>query len=104
MNIADTEIQLPNKELGIGHMTWAFISQKEDSIDPSVKGNQYYQAVTSTMINKFSFSDRVLNDLAILLPKSQANYLQLIFVWLDGSSQQLEEINNIEEQAKKKKR
>ena len=34
------EIQLPtfSKELGIGHMTWDFISKNDDSIDAPVKG------------------------------------------------------------------
>jgi len=34
---------------------------------------KFYEAVTSTMIKKIFFTDHVLNDLAILLPESQAN-------------------------------
>ena len=79
LNISDPEIQLPIKELGIGHKTWDFISKEEDSIDVSVEGHffsgarKFFEVVTPTMIKTFSFTGHVLNDLAILLPESQAN-------------------------------
>lgn len=109
LNISDPELQLPNMELGIGHKTWAFISKKEDSIDTSVKDHffsgvrKFYEAVTSTMIKKFSFSDHVLNDLTILLPESQANntlFASTVLCLAGRFTPAVpeEEINNLEEE------
>ncbi len=37
INLGDTTLELPNEELGIGHKMWAFLSEKEDHLDSTVK-------------------------------------------------------------------
>ena len=35
--VNDPLLQLPEKELGIGHTTWAYLSNEEDFLDPRTK-------------------------------------------------------------------
>ena len=37
VNIDDTAVQLPDSQLGIGHKTWAYLSDEEDYLDCNVK-------------------------------------------------------------------
>jgi hypothetical protein len=77
IDLDDTTLELPDEELGIGHKTWGFLSDEEDELDDTVKGlffsgvRDFYKAVTSTIIKKFTFDDNVVDDVAFLLPNYQ---------------------------------
>ena len=66
-----------NEELGIGHKTWAFLSEEEDHLDSNVKRiffngvMDFYKAVIATIIKKFAFNDSVVDDVALLLPNKK---------------------------------
>lgn len=55
------------------------MNDEEDIIDPPVKKKffddvrQFYVAIASTILKKFSFSDHVLDDLSVLMPEHQTN-------------------------------
>ena len=74
LDLDDTTLQLPNEELGIGHKTWAYISEEEDYFDSTTKRiffngvREFYKAVTSTIMKKFTFNDNIMDDVAFLLP------------------------------------
>lgn len=78
LNYSDPKLQLPDEQLGIGHMTWAHLNDEEYYLDPRAKEiffngvKDFYKAVVSTMLKKFSFSDGVV-DVAILMPENQAS-------------------------------
>lgn len=65
--------------MGIGHTTWVYLGDKEDFLDPRTKNilfsgiKDFYIAVASTIMKKFSFSDSVLDDVAFLMPVNQAS-------------------------------
>ena len=73
--VNDPLLQLPEKELGIGHTTWAYLSNEEDFLDPRTKKiffngvRDFYITVASTIMKKFSFSDNVVDDVAFLMPE-----------------------------------
>ena len=72
IDLDNTTLHLPDKELGIGHKTWGFLTEQEDYLDFSVKRiffngvRDFYKAVTSTVIKKFTFNDSVVDDVAFL--------------------------------------
>ena len=65
---------MPDNELGIGHETWRYLSEEEDYFDPDTLTiffsgvREFYKAVASTILNKFTFNDHVFDDIAFLLP------------------------------------
>ena len=81
IDLDDSTLELPNEELGIGHKTWAFLSEEEDDlgIDHNVEViffngvKKFYKAVISTIIKKFAFNDTVVDDVAFLLPDHHDN-------------------------------
>ena len=68
IDLTDATLELPNEELGIGHKTWTFLSEEEDHLCSTVQRSfftgvkDYYKAVASTVIKKFSFNDHVIDD------------------------------------------
>ena len=79
IDLDDTALHLPNDELGIGHKTWGYLSEEEDHLDSSTTRiffsgvKDFYKAVISTIIKKFTFSDSVVDDIAFLLPNKHDN-------------------------------
>jgi len=79
VNLSNTALYLPNEELGIGHSTWAYLSDVEDYLDSRAKKiffngvKDFYIAVASTIIKKFCFKDSVVDDVAIFMPENQAS-------------------------------
>ena len=67
VKLDDAEVQLPDSQLGIGHKTWAYLSEDYD-LDTNVKNifisgvRDFYRCVTSTITKKFSFKDTILED------------------------------------------
>ena len=72
----NSHAHLPDEEMNIGHKTWAFLDAGE-LIDSSIKKEffssvrKFYITVATTIIKTFSFTDTVLNDLAILFPENK---------------------------------
>ena len=64
--------------MGTGHKTQAYLSEIENDIDRRTKRLfctgvlDFYKAVVSTIIKKFSFNDSVFDDIAILLPEKRS--------------------------------
>ncbi len=79
INLSDPALQLVDNELGIGHEAWSYLSEEEDYFDPSTLNiffngvRDFYTAVTSTILKKFSFNDHVFDDVTILLPENLCN-------------------------------
>ena len=79
LDLNDPLLQLAEKELGIGHTTWAYLSDEEDFLDPRTRKiffnrvRDFYITVASTIMKKFSFSDNVVDDVAFLMPENQAS-------------------------------
>lgn len=71
-------LYLPDKDLGIGHKTWGYLTEIEDDIDRRTKRQfftgvlEFYKAVVSTVLKKFSFNESVIDDVAILLPENRS--------------------------------
>ena len=88
IDLDDTSLELPNEELGIGHKTWAFLSEEEDHLDSNVKRiffngvKDFYKAVIATIIKKFAFNDSVVDDVAFLLPNKKDSVTPAIVVRL----------------------
>lgn len=78
INLNDSSLHLPDKDLGIGHKTWGYLTEIEDDIDRRTKKQfftgvlEFYKAVVSTILKKFSFNDSVVDDVAILLPENRS--------------------------------
>jgi len=78
LDLNDPLLQLPEKELGIGHTTWAYLSDEEDFLDPRTKkiffnGVRDFYITVASAIMKFSFSDNVVDGVAFLVPENQAS-------------------------------
>ncbi len=64
--------------MGIGHKTRGYLSEVEDDIDRRAKKlfftgvQDFYKAIVSTIIKKFSFSDSVIDDIVVLLPENRS--------------------------------
>ena len=77
LDLSDSTLQLPQQQLGIGHSTWAYFSDEEDFLDAKNKDTffkglkEFYTAIASTIMKKFSFSDNVVDDVAFL-PENRA--------------------------------
>ena len=73
VNLSDSSLQLPDNQLGIGHEAWRYLSEEEDYFDPDTLTiffsgvREFYKAVTSTILNKFTFNDHFFDDIAFLL-------------------------------------
>ena len=56
LDLNDPLLQLPEKELGIGHTTWAYLRDEEDFLDPRTKKiffnrvRDFYITVASTIM------------------------------------------------------
>ena len=67
LNISEPALHLPDQQLGIGHTTWAYITDEEDFLDPSMKKiffngvKDFYKAVASTVMKKFTFNDSMMD-------------------------------------------
>ena len=78
IDLSDSSLYLPDNELGIGHKTWGYLSEIEDDIDQRANKQfftgvrDFYKAVVSTIIKKFSFNDSVIDDVANLLPENRS--------------------------------
>ena len=79
INLNDPAIQLADSELGIGHEAWSYLSEEEDFFDPGTLKiffngvREYYKAVTTTVLKKFSFNDHVFDDVTVLLPENRSD-------------------------------
>ena len=79
ININDPAVQLVDSELGIGHEAWSYLSEEEDYFDPGTLNiffngvREYYKAIATTILKKFSFNDHVFDDVTVLLPESRSN-------------------------------
>lgn len=77
INLADPSLQLADEDLSIGHKTWAYISEIEDDLDRRAKkiffngARAFYTAIVSIVLKKFTFKDKVIDDVFILLPENQ---------------------------------
>ena len=56
VKVDDAAVQLPDSQLGIGHKTWAYLSEEDDYLDCNVKRiffggvRDFYRCVTSTIM------------------------------------------------------
>ena len=79
INLNDPAIQLADSELGIGYEAWSYLSEEEDFFDPGTlkiffnSVREYYKAVTTTVLKKFSFNDHVFDDVTVLLPENHSD-------------------------------
>ena len=78
LDLCDSTLQLPQQQLGFGHSTWAYFSDEEDFLDTRNKDTflkgvkEFYTAIASTMMKKFSFSDNVVDDVVFVSPENRA--------------------------------
>ena len=77
IDLDDPEVYLSDEEIGIGHKTWAYFSEVEDDISGRTKRKffsgikNFYKAIATTIMKKFNFSDKVIEDVAVVLPEKR---------------------------------
>lgn len=78
INLNDSQLQLSEEDIGIGHKAWGYLSEVEDDIDRRTRKLffrgilDFYKAIASTVIKKFTFEDSVVDDVAVILPENQS--------------------------------
>ena len=73
----DEANQVSNEELGIGHHTWASVSDLEylHHMTPFFEAvRAFYMSSTKKMLAKFSFGDSLMKDLRIIQPQHTASF------------------------------